>query len=89
VVDDFMFLFGGIDEKRQYRNDMYKLDLDNLSWTIIPTKGKSPEGRVNHEMRLINNNKIFVIGGIQGQLSNIDKIFSDIFIYNIGIIRIK
>ena len=73
----------------RYKNDLYKLDVDNLSWSIINTKGKSPEGRVNHEMRLIDNNKIIVIGGIQGSLGIIDKSHSDIFIYNISIVMIK
>ncbi len=84
-----MFLFGGIDEKRQYKNDLYKLDVDNLSWSNVPTKGKFPEGRVNHEMRLIDNSKIIVIGGIQGLYGTIEKSFSDIFIYNISTDIIK
>lgn len=84
IVEDFLFLFGGLDEKKQYKNELYKLDLDNLNWSIVQTKGKSPEGRVNTEMRLFENNKIIIIGGIQGSYTNIDKVFSDVFIFNIS-----
>jgi hypothetical protein len=68
-----------------FKNQMFKLDIENQIWVRLEGNGTVPEGRVDHEIRAINNNKLVIIGGIQGLLNNIDRVFNDIHIFNISI----
>jgi N-acetylneuraminic acid mutarotase len=84
VVDSALYLFGGHDSRGKNRNDLFKFDISNSTWSLINTKGKSPSERCYHEMSLINKDYFVVFGGIYGTLSKFENVLSDVFLYNIN-----
>ena len=63
---------------------MFKLEIEKSKWILLESLGQVPEGRVNHEMRKLDKNRMIIIGGFKGFLMTIEKVQSDIFIYNIS-----
>jgi len=62
VVDKFIYVFGGSDEKVTPLNDVHVLDTETLTWTAIETKGLSPSPRSGHTTVAIGS-KVFYFGG--------------------------
>jgi len=62
VVDKFIYVFGGSDEKVTPLNDVHVLDTETLTWTAVETKGQSPSPRSGHTTVAIGS-KVFYFGG--------------------------
>lgn len=57
-----LYIFGGLDDE-DYRNDLYQLDLDDLTWTKMPSKGVPPCPRSYGGM-VVHGECLVAIGGI-------------------------
>jgi hypothetical protein len=42
-INDYMLIFGGIDDNECYLNDFWVLDLNFMKWTKMETKGQRPD----------------------------------------------
>jgi len=72
-----LFIFGGVNQKHEYLNDLFILDLLSNTWVKIKPKADTPPIRESHSS-VVFNNKIIFYGGMNG------KRLSDIAILNIG-----
>ena len=79
----YLYLFGGINNKKITNNNLFRFNLLNNSWEKLNTQGTPPNPRAYHEMTLINHENMVVFGGIQGSINEIETIYNDVFIYNI------
>ncbi|KAJ6232131.1 faciogenital dysplasia protein [Anaeramoeba flamelloides] len=77
VYNNKLYIWGGEissnSKKKQYINDLYTLDLDTWTWTLLNVKGKKPIARSNHTLNLIDD-RFYLFGG-----ENNDKIFGDLY----------
>ncbi|KYR02856.1 hypothetical protein DLAC_00326 [Tieghemostelium lacteum] len=71
-----IYIFGGGDGNKAL-NEVYSLDTDSLSWTLIKPTGTIPKSRGYHSSVLIGNTKIGIFGGSDGQ-----ECFDDYFIFD-------
>jgi N-acetylneuraminic acid mutarotase len=83
LIDEYLYVFGGVDTYKVCYNTMHKFSLITNSWELISTKGKIPPPRCYHDMSIINKNFLFMYGGINGDLTNIITVYSDFYIFNI------
>ncbi len=81
--DGNLYLFGGLDDKLNNNNNLYKFNLLNQKWEILLTKGNPPPERCYHEMSLINEDNLLIYGGIKGNLNKIQNIYNDVYIMNL------
>ena len=79
----YLYLFGGINNKRISNNNLYRFNLMTNIWEKLNTQGSPPNPRCYHEMTLINHENMVVFGGIKGSINEIESIYNDVFIYNI------
>ena len=79
----YLYLFGGVNNKRISNNRLYRFNLLNNVWELLNAQGTPPSPRSYHEMSLINHENMVVFGGIQGNINEIEIIFNDVYIYNI------
>jgi N-acetylneuraminic acid mutarotase len=84
MISEDYFVFGGQKSNKSYPNDIFKFDFDTATWEKLITEGRGPEGRCGSEIRAIDNNTLVVIGGMRGFLHSIEKVYNDIFLYNIS-----
>ncbi|KAJ3432102.1 protein tag-52-related [Anaeramoeba flamelloides] len=81
VYNNKLYIWGGEissnSKKKQYINDLYTLDLDTWTWTLLNVKGKKPIARSNHTLNLIDG-CFYLFGG-----ENNDKIFGDLYFLDI------
>lgn len=63
--NDKLILFGGMLEYRVLSNTLYSFDTINYHWsTINNVKGQTPDARLGHSFTLVDDNRIFLFGGI-------------------------
>jgi len=63
VIDNDMYIYGGyVESAHQFCSDVYKLDLDQMVWRLVPATGESPKYRDFHTATAIGK-KIYVFGG--------------------------
>ena len=79
----YLYLFGGINNKKISNNNLYRFNLNNNFWELLAVQGTPPSPRLYHQMCLINNENMVVFGGIKGSINEIEVIFNDVYIYNI------
>lgn len=77
-----LYLFGGLTEKYENKNHLYKFSLINNQWELIQTKGKSPCERCYHQMSMINEDFMVIYGGAKFMGNNVEEIYNDIFLYS-------
>jgi hypothetical protein len=82
-TDHSIYLFGGHDSRGKNKNDLYRYNLISSTWELIETKSRSPCERCYPQIAMINKDHLVIYGGITGIMSKIDKIHSDVFVYNI------
>lgn len=65
LVENELFIFGGYSGKKggPFLNDIYALNLDNLSWRRCECTGSIPERRYSPSFLRISNNRILLFGG--------------------------
>ena len=79
----YLYLFGGINNKKISNNNLFRFNLLTNTWEKLNTQGAPPSPRCYHEMALINNENMVVFGGIKGSINEIELINNDVYIYNI------
>lgn len=63
ILNNSMYIFGGfVEEVDRYSQDMYVLNLLNMHWTYLHTKGEPPTFRDFHSATAIGN-RMYVFGG--------------------------
>ena len=75
MFDNDLIVFGGRDGKRNqvksvlesseapvYHNDVFVLDLTNMTWSLVECLGSPPKPRAGHSCAVIDS-KMFVFGG--------------------------
>ena len=81
--EPYLYLFGGINNKKISNNYLFRFNLMTNVWEKLNTQGTAPPPRCYHEMTLINHENMVVFGGIKGSINEIELIYNDVFIYNI------
>ena len=81
--EPYLYLFGGINNKKISNNYLFRFNLMTNIWEKLNTQGTPPPPRAYHEMTLINHENIIVFGGIKGSINELELIYNDVFIYNI------
>ena len=83
-----VFLFGGYyctplcDAEYNY-NQLFRLGLNDLKWTIVELVGESPKGRCMHSMEIING-LLWVFGG-KWMNNNKTEVFNDLWHVDVDI----
>lgn len=72
IHDKKMFIFGGLDEKRNELGDCYFLDLTTKRWHKVNSKGEGPKPRFSHSASVVGNYMV-IHGGRAGK----KKFFND------------
>lgn len=80
--ESFLYLFGGLTEKYENRNSLYRFSLLNNQWELINSKGKPPCERCYHQMSMINEDFMILYGGAKFHGNNVEEIYNDIFLYS-------
>ncbi|KAH9995850.1 hypothetical protein BJV77DRAFT_211716 [Russula vinacea] len=62
LVDDIMYVYGGLDDDRPVLDDLIALKLSTQQWFTIQKMKPSPSGRSYHAM-ISNGTQLFVLGG--------------------------
>jgi N-acetylneuraminic acid mutarotase len=75
VLNDEMYLFGGIDNMGFDCNDLYALNLVNKKWKKIELIGNVPSGRYHFIMELIES-KLIVFGGTSSKHKYLNDLYS-------------
>jgi len=70
-----MYVFGGYDGSARL-NDIVRLDLESLKWTIVETTGKPPSSRCNFSSSVVGN-CMYIFAGHSGAATT-----SDLFEFN-------
>lgn len=80
----YLYLFGGINKKKQNSNRLYRFDLSKNYWELIRTKGNPPTERCFAEMALINRETLLIFGGSDGGSFDKNKnLYNDVYLFNI------
>ena len=79
-----LILFGGQNQRQEYLNDLFVLDLDTFNWMKVLLYQDIPMIRSEHCSAIINN-QLVIFGGINGEI----YVGSDIFIVNLDIFEKK
>lgn len=80
LIGDKMITFGGWDNNKVERNDVYELDLSNYKWEYINVQGNSPSIRRNH-CAVVYNNEMMILGGFGDYRQGGSAFYNDIHIY--------
>eukprot|EP00656_Telonema_subtile_P037796 TRINITY_DN42160_c0_g1_i1.p1 TRINITY_DN42160_c0_g1~~TRINITY_DN42160_c0_g1_i1.p1 ORF type:complete len:119 (-),score=16.06 TRINITY_DN42160_c0_g1_i1:34-390(-) len=74
-----VYIFGGIDNEGQYRDDMFILNMDGTITNITTSPGNRPSRRAYHASAVMHTEYegtlIFIHGGTDGS-----EIFSDLYV---------
>ena len=62
LVDNFLYIYGGLDKDNNYLNDFYKLDVISNRWTLLSVNGTNPGLRARTDM-VSRNGNIYMVGG--------------------------
>lgn len=67
AIGDFMYLFGGCiprnDHRGRFLSKLYRLDMRNLKWTVMPAQGDVPTGRDYHTINVTPEGNLVMWGG--------------------------
>eukprot|EP01080_Neovahlkampfia_damariscottae_P008022 gene8022-12487_t len=66
--DEFLYLFGGRNDKKRF-GDFWKFNKINNQWHQIKASGTPPRPKSAHSL-VVNGNSIYLFGGNYGQVSN-------------------
>lgn len=73
-MNEKLILFGGMLEHRALSNALYTFDTIKFHWSIISNvKGEIPAARLGHSFTLIDDNRIFLFGGVKNVHPNFRK----------------
>ncbi len=78
VLNDCMYVFGGVDKSQKRFNDLTKLDFQTLRWEKVSCLGCPPSERTFHASVMIDS-ILYVTGGFDG-----NERLNDSFIVNLG-----
>jgi hypothetical protein len=81
--EGYLYLFGGLTEKYENKNSIYRFSLINNQWELMNTKGKTPSERCYHQMSLINQDFLVIYGGARLYGNRVEEIYNDIFLFSI------
>ena len=62
ILENSLFIFGGLIDCIHYLNDLYEFDISSKEWFIIESSGNDPSQRSNFSFFNIDN-KIYLFGG--------------------------
>ena len=62
IINQCMYLFGGIDNHSANNPHFYSLDMNSFKWTKIEASGDAPAPRDDHSI-CVDGSKMFVFGG--------------------------
>lgn len=74
TVGNAIYIYGGLNQKNVYLNEMWKFDLGNITWNQVNIQGEIPKGRKGHSAVLFEGNILF-FGGKTGQLFEINQLW--------------
>lgn len=77
IYQNYMYLFGGINEETEKLNDFWKLDLRTYYWDKIEAVGSVPTGRSGHSA-VVYNDVMIIFGGMK----DITKETNDMYSFN-------
>ena len=67
TVENAIYIFGGLVDDRKRFNDMYKLNVQGLTWEKVTTNGQQPAPRAHHSATFVKEaNGIVIFGGYGG-----------------------
>jgi len=66
MVGNKLWVFGGYDGKA-YLNDVHMLDVDTLEWSQPRLVGSGPSPRAGHTLSPLNDHRLAVVGGWNGE----------------------
>lgn len=76
-----LYIFGGITEKNQYPNYMYRHEKRSLQWEEVRGVGVVPTGRANHSA-IMHKNKMIIYGGHRYL-----EVFDDVYSFDLDVRR--
>mmetsp|Transcript_18337 Transcript_18337/g.25698 ORF Transcript_18337/g.25698 Transcript_18337/m.25698 type:complete len:446 (-) Transcript_18337:18-1355(-) len=84
-VGNKIYIYGGLvqgkfDQAPRYADDLYCLDVETLTWTLLQPKGRRPEHRCAHKLNAVGS-KLFLFGGGIG--SKWEKRYNDMCVYDV------
>lgn len=63
LIGQYMFIFGGFEEEiNQFSCDVHCLNLENMTWKYLQTKGQPPSYRDFHTATILNG-RMYIFGG--------------------------
>lgn len=75
TVENSIYIYGGLNEKNVYLNDLWKFDLSNdFKWVKVNIQGEIPKGRKGHSAVFYAGNILF-FGGKTGSLFEINQLW--------------
>ena len=76
LVNNSLYVFGGVNSAEDSNSNIYILNVDILSWEKIQFSDKDVQPVSSHSMSLVNNSKLVIFGGVyRGKLYNKISIF--------------
>jgi N-acetylneuraminic acid mutarotase len=80
LVGRKIVVHGGWDGMRRCLDDLWVFDTDAFTWLNPRTAGLSPTPRYGHELKLLDDGRIFLFGGmrIEGEVKGVPEYLGDI-----------
>lgn len=75
VLGHKMVIFGGAQRELRF-NDVWVLDMTQMTWSCPNIRGKKPSGRFGHSQIAVDNQTVLVLGGCGGP----NLLFGDVWI---------
>jgi hypothetical protein len=75
-MQNFLYVFGGRDNRGARTNDVYSLELSTLKWTMHQCRGTHPVNRSFHSVHSLDGDKLIIFGGA----NPVHDVLNDIFI---------
>jgi len=73
-----VYVFGGKGPNGRLYNDLFCLDVEKWTWSVVPSATSPPLGRFGHAMVAVED-KIVVFGGWDGAVA-----FNDLWVYDLS-----
>ena len=74
MVGTQMAIVGGVTSTNEYLNDIHLLNLENMIWSTMNTKGEAPSPRTGHGCAYFNDT-IFILGGNEEASKEVTKLY--------------
>eukprot|EP00029_Vermamoeba_vermiformis_P012854 TRINITY_DN7804_c0_g1_i1.p1 TRINITY_DN7804_c0_g1~~TRINITY_DN7804_c0_g1_i1.p1 ORF type:complete len:461 (+),score=58.55 TRINITY_DN7804_c0_g1_i1:53-1435(+) len=78
-----LYIFGGVDTKKNILNDLHKFDIVSSQWIRLTTK-HSPPARYRHSA-VVYHNGLYIVGGVNSN----NEAYDDVWHYDFGTNRWK